>query len=270
MCYEAIMDLTKKFDADLSDVDMVIASTLTSDHRTPSVSAMLHGRLDLSPSAGVMDLNSACAGFVYALQVANALVTSGQCKKVLIVAGETLSKITDYTDRDTCVLFGDGAGAALVEYTEGKGAFMGTHYGSEGQSGNKLYCTGLAETFGTEPVIRKNHLFQDGRAVYTFVIRTVPKSMKELLKKSHTEASELDWFIPHSANLRMIHSICDKLDIPREKALTSLEYFGNTSSATIPLAMWLALKEGKLKKGDKLGLYGFGGGLTHAGVILEW
>lgn len=270
MAIKAVENLIENFSVDISDVDLVLVATITPDHRTPSVSAMLHGHFNLSPNAGVMDINAACAGFVYALQVANAMVTAGQSKKVLVVSGETLSKITDYSDRDTCVLFGDGAGAAIVEYDEEKPGFLGSYYGSEGKSGHKLYCTGLSEQFGSEKVDRKNFLFQDGRAVYTFVIRTIPKSMKALLEASNLKSSDLDWFVPHSANLRMIQSTCDKLDIPQENALTSLEYFGNTSSATIPLAMWLALKEGKLKKGDKLALYGFGGGLTHAGVIIEW
>lgn len=269
MCLKAVEDLVEKFSYDISDVDLVIAATLTADYRTPSVSAMLHGQLDLPLTTGVMDLNAACAGFVYALQVANAMVTCGQSKKVLVVAGETLSKITDYTDRDTCVLFGDGAGAAIVEYDENPG-FLGSYYGADGKSGKGLYCTGISETVDSGLDVRKQMLYQDGRAVYTFVIRTIPKSMKILMEQSNVTAEDLDWFIPHSANLRMIQSICDKLKIPHEKALTSLEYFGNTSSATIPLAMWLALKEGKIKKGDTMALYGFGGGLAHAGVIINW
>jgi len=267
---KAIEDLVDRFSVNLDDVDLVIAATITPDYVTPSVSAVIHGKLNLSSSAGVLDLNSACAGFVYALQVANAMITAGQSKKVLVVSSEVLSKITDYTDRNTCILFGDGAGAALVEYDGENPGFLGSYYGSEGKSGDKLFCTGLSDQFGSKKVEPKNFLYQDGRAVYTFVIRTVPSSMKKMLEQSRMTSDDIDWFVPHSANLRMVHSICGTLGFKKEQALTSLEYFGNTSSATIPLALWLALKEDKIKKGDKLALYGFGGGLTHAGVILEW
>ncbi len=270
MAFEAIEDLVERFSANIDDVDLIIVATITPDYVTPSVSAALQGRLNLSNTVGVIDLNAACAGFVYALQVANAMVTSGQSKKVLVVATEVLSKITDYKDRNTCILFGDGAGAALVEYDEKNPGFLGSHYGSDGKSGSKLYCTGLSDQFGNEKVETKNFIFQDGRAVYTFVIKTIPKSIKELLDKAKMAIDEIDWFIPHSANLRMIHSICEKIGISKDKALSSLEKFGNTSSASIPLALWLALTENKIKKGDKLALYGFGGGLAHAGVILEW
>ncbi len=270
MAFEAIEDLVERFSANIDDVDLIIVATITPDYMTPSVSAALQGRLNLSNTVGVIDLNAACAGFVYALQVANAMITSGQSKKVLVVATEVLSKITDYKDRNTCILFGDGAGAALVEYDEKNPGFLGSYYGSDGKSGSKLYCTGLSDQFGKEKVETKNFIFQDGRAVYTFVIKTIPKSIKELLEKAKMAIDEIDWFVPHSANLRMIHSICEKIGISKDKALSSLEKFGNTSSASIPLALWLALTENKIKKGDKLALYGFGGGLAHAGVILEW
>jgi 3-oxoacyl-[acyl-carrier-protein] synthase-3 len=270
MACKAIDDLVRRYSVKLDDVDLVIVATLTPDYITPSVSAVVHGRFNLPATAGVMDLNAACAGFVYALQVANAMVTVGQSKKVLVVAGETLSKITDYTDRNTCVLFGDGAGAALVELDEDNPGFLGAIFGSEGKSGDKLFCTGLSDRFNGEPVEPKNILYQDGRAVYTFVIRTIPVGVKKLLEQSDMTVEEIDWFVPHSANLRMVHSISEKLGFKKEQALISLEEYGNTSSATIPLALWKALDEGKLKKGDKLALYGFGGGLTHAGLILDW
>ena len=270
LAFNAIEDLIERFSVNIDDIDLIIVSTITPDFRTPGVAASLQGRFNLPETVGVIDLNAACAGFVYALQVANGMITSGQSRKVLVVAAEVLSKITDYKDRDTCVLFGDAAGAALVEYDEKNPGFLGAHYGSNGKSGNKLFCTNLSDQFGTEKVEPKNVLYQDGRAVYTYVIKTIPESMKILLEKSNLDIDDIDWFVPHSANLRMVHSICKKIGISEDKSLTSLEYFGNTSSPTIPLALWLAIKENKLKKGDKIALYGFGGGLTHAGVIIEW
>ncbi|MBI9098101.1 MAG: ketoacyl-ACP synthase III [Spirochaetaceae bacterium] len=270
LAVKAVENLVERFPTNLSDIDLIIAATITPDYVTPSVAAVIHGRMDFPETTGVMDLNSACAGFVYALQVANAMVTSGQSRKVLIIAAEVLSKITDYSDRNTCILFGDGAGAAIVELDEENPGFLGSYYGSNGKAGNKLYCTNISKKIEKEDPEVVDYLYQDGRAVYTFVIRTVPASVQKMLLESDITAEDIDWFVPHSANLRMIQSIGDKLGFRREQALTSLENFGNTSSATIPLALWLALNEGKLKRGDKLALYGFGGGLTHAGVIIEW
>lgn len=267
---KAVEDMIEKFSVDIQEIDLIITATITPDYVTPSVSAIIHGRLDFPETTGVMDLNSACAGFVYALQVANAMITSGQCKKVLVVAGEVLSKITDYKDRNTCILFGDGAGAALMELDEKNPGIFGYNAGSQGKSGHKLYCTGFSDQIESKKAETINYLNQDGRAVYTFVIRTVPKGVQNLLDSADMTIEDIDWFVPHSANLRMIDSISDKIGIARDRALTSLEYYGNTSSATIPLALWKALNEGKLKKGDKLALYGFGGGLTHAGIIFEW
>lgn len=270
MVIKAVEDLQSRYTVDLNEIDLIIVATITPDNRTPSVSAMIHGQLGFPETTGVIDLNAACAGFVYALQVANGMVTTGQSKKALVIAAEVLSKITDYTDRDTCVLFGDGAGAAIVEYNEGNPGFLGSYYGSQGASGHKLFCTGLSQDIEGKKAHVIDHLYQDGRAVYTFVIKTVPKGIKALLEQSGYTASDMKWFVPHSANLRMIHSICDKTGFEKEKALTSLEYYGNTSSATIPLALWKALKEDKIESGDKMLLYGFGGGLTHAGIIIEW
>jgi len=270
MAVKAVEDLVERFSVDINDIDLIIVATITPDYITPSVSAVIHGRMNFPESTGVIDLNAACSGFVYALQVANAMVTSGQCNRALVISSEVLSKITDYTDRNTCILFGDGAGAALVERDEDNPGFFGTYYGSQGKSGNKLYCTGLASKIEKEAAANVNYLYQDGRAVYTFVIRTVPASVKAMLEQANMTTGEIDWFVPHSANLRMIHSIGEKIGFTPEKTLTSLEYFGNTSSVTIPLALSEAERAGKLKRGEKFLLYGFGGGLTHAGLIFEW
>lgn len=270
MAIKAVEDLHSRFPFDVTDIDLIIVATITPDYITPSVSAMIHGQLGFPETTGVMDLNAACAGFVYGLQVANAMITSGQSHKVLVISAEVLSKITNYKDRDTCILFGDGAGAAIVEYNEENPGFLGSYYGSQGASGHKLFCTKLSQNIKGEKAHVIDKLYQDGRAVYNFVIRTIPEGVKTLLKKGNLTPDEIKWFVPHSANLRMIHSICDKIGFERESALTSLEYYGNTSSATIPLALWKALKEDKLQHGDKMVLYGFGGGLTHAGLIIEW
>lgn len=255
----------------IDDVDLIVVATMTPDYYTPSVSAQLQGRLGLSKSTQVIDLNAACAGFMQAIQVANALISVGQNKKALIIGVETLTKITDYTDRTTCILFGDGAGAMLMEASEDQG-LLAVHYGSDGISGEKLYCSNFIHTIGEkkEPCEKQGSFVQDGRAVYNFASKAVPSGMKALAEKSGIDLTELDWFVPHSANLRMIQFISSILKIPMEKVLISLTQFGNTSAASIPLALWLGRQEGKLKDGDLIGAYGFGGGLNHAGAFFRW
>ncbi len=216
------------------------------------------------------DLNATCAGFTYGLHVGNSLITSGSHKKVLVVATETLSKVTDYTDRTTCILFGDGAGAILLERDENKPSFIAYHMGTNGDGGIHLYRTNLSTTMNGTQLQTNEKIVQNGREVYKWATRTVPAGIKELLHTANMQKDDIDWLIPHSANLRMIESICEKSQIPIQKTLTSVEYMGNTSSVSIPLALDLARKEGKLNNGDTLLLYGFGGGLTHLGLIVEW
>ena len=187
---------------------------------------------------------------------------------MLVIGAEAVSKIVDYSDRDTCVLFGDGAGAVLVEYDPEYKGFLSYYYGADGTNGDKLMCTALAGRANGNG--HNGHfLKQDGRGVYNFVIRNIPNAVQELVSRAGMELDDIDWFVPHSANLRMIDSLCKKLMIPREKTLTSVEYFGNTSSASIPLALWLANREKKLNPGDTLVLSGFGGGLNHAGLLVR-
>jgi 3-oxoacyl-[acyl-carrier-protein] synthase-3 len=269
LAIKAVKVLAEQPGVTIDDVDMIIVSTLTSDFLTPSTSARVQGGLGIE-NAGVLDVNAACAGFVYGLGVANALITVGQQRKVIVIAADVLSKITDYTDRNTCVLFGDAAAAALVERDDENPSFLAFTSTSNGELGEKLYCPGLSMSMNGQIANPKKVLFQDGKAVYTWAISTVPDGMSRLLDEAKMKVDDLDWFIPHSANLRMIKSICKRMDIPMQKTLTSVEEFGNTSSVTIPLAMDLALKSGKIKRGDNIALYGFGGGLTQAGIVLRW
>jgi 3-oxoacyl-[acyl-carrier-protein] synthase III len=266
----AVTDLVNRHPGCLDGVDFVIAATFTADFHTPAVAAIIQGRAGLPSSVGSFDLNAACAGFTHALMAANAYITAGLCRKVLVVATEATSKITDYTDRATCVLFGDGAVAVLVERDESNPAFLGFHFGSDGGHADKVYATGLAQSLNGQPLPVKGHFWQDGRAVYNYTIKVIPEGIRALCRNAGMNLDGIDWFVPHSANLRIIQSICEKLPFPFEKTLTSVERFGNTSSASIPLALWLAMEEGKLKKGDRIILYGFGGGLNHAGLIVRW
>ncbi|WP_251047694.1 ketoacyl-ACP synthase III [Planococcus sp. ISL-110] len=266
---KAAQNLMERYDKSLDDVDMIIVCTMTPDFKTPSVSALVQAKLGLK-NTGAIDLNAACSGFTYGLHVANGLITAGLNKKVLVIGAETFSKILDYSDRSTCILFGDGGGAVLVEYDEEKPSFIEFHMGTNGELANNLYCTDLStQMFGNELAVN-GFVNQNGREVYKWAVNTVPKGMKALMEKAEFEKDDVDWFVPHSANLRIIESICSRNGLPLERTIYSLEYYGNTSAASIPLSLDKGVREGKIKPDDKLLLYGFGGGLTHAGMLINW
>ncbi|UOQ48748.1 ketoacyl-ACP synthase III [Gracilibacillus caseinilyticus] len=267
--YKSVLNLMERYDKTVEDVDLIIVCTLTPDFKTPSVASNLQAKLGVK-NTGAMDLNAACAGFTYGLHVANGLITAGLNKKILVVGAETLSKITDYTDRTTCVLFGDGAGAVLVEYDEQQPSFISSHLGSEGESGKSLYCTNLSKRMYNEELTDSGYIVQNGREVYKWAVKTVPKGIQSVLNNTSINLDGIDWFVPHSANLRMLESICEKSNFPIERTLYSLVEYGNTSSATIPLSLDIGVKNGKLNNGDKVLLYGFGGGLAHAGLLIKW
>jgi 3-oxoacyl-[acyl-carrier-protein] synthase-3 len=269
LCIAAVQNMLDRYPESLSDVELIIVTTHTPDLPSTPVACMIGAHFGL-PAVGAYDLNATCAGFAYAVHTASGLVAAGLHRKVLVVGGDSMSKITDYKDRSTCILFGDGAGAVVVEREDEHPAFLAHHVGSDGSGGKHVYRTGLAEKWQDVQLTGDGKLVQNGREVYKFAVSTVPDGVEQLLTKSGLPSSAIDWFIPHSANLRIIQSICEKSEIPFEKAIYSLEYYGNTSAASIPLALDLGVKDGRVQAGDTLLLYGFGGGLTHAGVILRW
>lgn len=266
---KAVENLMERYHKSVDDVDMIIVCTMTPDFKTPSVAALVQAKLGIK-NTGAIDLNAACAGFAYGLHVANGMVTAGLNKKVLVIGAETFSKIIDYSDRSTCILFGDGGGAVLVEFDEQQPSFIASHMATDGMLGKNLYCTDLSKSMFGEELPVNGFIAQNGREVYKWAVNTVPKGMAALIAKTDLEMKEVDWFVPHSANLRIIESICSRSEISLEQALYSLEYFGNTSAATIPLSLDKGIQEGKIQKNDKLLVYGFGGGLTQAGLLIDW
>lgn len=269
LAYQAVMNLKQCYNKEFQDIDMIIVCTMTPDFKTPSTASLVQAKLGIK-YAGTIDLNAACAGFTYGLHLANGLISSGLHKKILVIGAETLSKITDYTDRNTCILFGDGAGAVLVERDEVQSDFISFYLNSEGEKGASLYCSNLSNRLFEDSIIHTNKIIQNGREVYKWAVSTVPHGMKQVVNQESMTLDHIDWFIPHSANLRMIQSICDKSGVPFDKTLFSLVNYGNTSSATIPLSLDQGVKEGKIKAGNMLLLYGFGGGLTQAGLLMKW
>ncbi len=270
LCIAAVHDLLDRYPVTIHDVDMILVATSTPDFPFPSVASQIQAAFQIERT-GVLDLSAACAGFVYGLQLANALISSGMNRKVLVVGGEVLSKVTDFTDRTTCVLFGDAAGAVLVEQKEGEEtSFLYSTNGTDGKGGIYLYRSGLSQHMQGKPLVGKGNMVQNGREVYKFAVDTLSKEVPHLLENAGYSIDDLDWFVPHSANLRILESVCKRINFPIEKTLFSGTYYGNTSSATIPLALQIALKEGKLQKGDLILLSGFGGGLTHSHLLMKW
>ena len=265
----AVEKLIETYQKSVTDVDMILVATSTPDYPFPSVATQIQAHFGIE-QAGAMDLSATCAGFTFALHVANTMISSGLHQKVLVVAAETLSKVTDYTDRTTCILFGDGAGAVVVERDEKAPGFHSFYLGSKGDGGIHVYRSGMSETMFGRDLTPTGCIVQNGREVYKWAATTIPKGMEQVVTRAGKSLEDVDWFIPHSANLRMIESICEKSDFPIEKTLVSMTHYGNTSAASIPLALDLGIQQGRIKSGDTLLLYGFGGGLVHAGLMLTW
>jgi 3-oxoacyl-[acyl-carrier-protein] synthase-3 len=269
LCIKAVQDLaSQNSHVDLRSVDFVIVATTTPDYVYPSVAALVQDRLGIPTSSGALDISAACAGFCSALNIGAALITSGQTRNALILAGETLTRSVDYTDRATCVLFGDGAAAMLLEYDERR-TLAGMDAGSDGSVGPALYRTATrAEINGI--VDESGLLRQVGRDVYRWVMENIPQTVERILDRAGVQLADIDWFIPHSANMRMIEALCKRLDFPLERTLTSVEEYGNTSAVSIPLALIPAIRDGRVKSGDRILMVGFGGGLVSAGAVLTW
>jgi 3-oxoacyl-[acyl-carrier-protein] synthase-3 len=269
LCVAAVEDLMHRYNKTVDDVDLILVATSTPDFPFPSTASIIQNRLGISTATGAIDLSAACAGFVYALHTAHGFIASGLHRKVLVVGADSLSKITDYTDRTTCVLFGDGAGAALVELDPERSSFIAHHVSTDGSGGKHLYQIGLANKLNGVELNNTKYLVQNGKEVFRWAVRTVPDGIHALFEKSGLGVDEVNWFIPHSANLRIIEPLCEKSGFPLERTLYSLVNFGNTSAATTPLALDLGLRDGRVKNGDRILLYGFGGGLVQAGLLLE-
>lgn len=268
MCISAAKNLMEENDVSLDDVDFIIVGTVTPDQTMPSVSTQVQDALGIK-QAGALDISAACAGFAYGVILAKGLIAAGTHRKVLVFGAETLSKFTDFTDRTSCILFGDAAGVVLVEAAP-KGNILGVVTGSQGDSGKELYMSNTHKQINGADIIVDNKIHQNGRAVFKWAVNTVSEQMPILAERSGLQMNDIDWFIPHSANLRIIEALCNQSGFPLEKTLESITLYANTSSASIPLAWHRGIREGKVKKGDRLMMIGFGGGLVYAGVVVEW
>lgn len=267
MCVKAALNLSKEYNYDLDGIDYIIAATSTPDQPMPSVASQVQVRLNI-PNAGTIDISSACAGFVNGIILAKGLIAAGTHKKILVIGADTLSKVTDFTDRSTCILFGDGAGAVIVEESNNNSLFKPIT-GTNGNYGKDLYLAYQNAPISNTQVIVNNKLHQNGRVVYKWAVQTLTNGLYELAKKNKVRLEEIDYFIPHSANYRLLEAVFNELNISMEKCLESVRLFGNTSAASIPLAWYAGIQAGKLKINNKIMLVGFGGGFTYAGIYLQ-
>ncbi|MDP5272641.1 ketoacyl-ACP synthase III [Chengkuizengella axinellae] len=269
LCIAAIQNMVDQYDVEIEDTDLIIVATSTADFSFPSTASQIQAHFQLR-NTGAIDLRAACAGFTYGLHVANGLITAGLHKKIMVIGADVLSKITNYNDRTTCILFGDGAGVVLVEKDKELPSFLSSYNGSHGEGGIHLYQKGLSNNLNGVELEKEAFLVQNGREVYKWAVNHVPKGMLRVMENTEMTLDNVDWFIPHSANLRMIESICQRSNFPLEKTLYSLVHYGNTSAATIPLSIQEGLNQNKLKNDNHLLLYGFGGGLVYAGLLIRW
>ncbi|MDK2965282.1 beta-ketoacyl-ACP synthase III [Lacrimispora sp.] len=250
------------------ELDIIILATSTPDRCFPSGACEVQAAIG-AHGAIAFDLSAACSGFIYAFHTISAFFQAGIYKTGLVIGADTLSKLIDWTDRGTCVLFGDGAGAAVVR-TEDKGTLYMT-LGADGTRGNALDC--VSRTIGnflTGHQPETGYMTMDGQEVFRFAVKTVPEAILKVLSESGTDLNEIKYFILHQANYRIFESIAKRLKVPMEKFPTNLERYGNTSGASVPLLLDELNRAGKLKQGDKIVLAGFGAGLTWGATLLEW
>ncbi|NDJ87181.1 MAG: ketoacyl-ACP synthase III, partial [Chloroflexi bacterium] len=261
---------------------LVIVATSTSEHIFPSTASQVQDWLGAS-RAGALDVSAACAGFVYALDMAAAKIRAGDIDTALVIGAETMSRVLNWSDRGTCILFGDGAGAVLLVGSNNPGGVLSSVLRSDGSGGHVLGLPTVGSRdslqqehrerevgYSTRPIRRMHRLHMNGREVFRFATRVITESIRETLKLANLETDELDLVIPHQANYRIIEAAARALKIPLERFYSNVDRYGNTSAASIPIALCEAIAEGRLQQGDHLVMCGFGGGLAWATIAIQW
>jgi 3-oxoacyl-[acyl-carrier-protein] synthase-3 len=248
------------------EVDFLVVATVTPDMTFPSTAALVADRLGM-PDAAAYDLSAGCTGFMYAVAQAHGMLGSGLARKALVVGGDVLSKILDWSDRSTIVLFGDGAGAVVMETIEDGGGFLGFELGADGGGGVHLWLPGSGSRVFDDP---DRFVKMNGREVFKFATRVLVSSAETLLEECEKTVDDVDVYVPHQANVRIIDHARKKLGIPEERTVVNVDRYGNTSSGSIPLALADAEKDGRLKPGELVLMTGMGAGLTWGSALIEW
>jgi 3-oxoacyl-[acyl-carrier-protein] synthase-3 len=254
---------------DAQSIDLIVVATSTPDNTFPASAVSVQAELGITQGAA-FDLQAVCSGFVFALATADGLLRSGAYKRALVIGAETFSRILDWTDRGTCVLFGDGAGAVVLEAQQQSGSredrgILTAHLRSDGRHKRKLFVDGGPSSTGTV-----GHLRMEGKEVFRFAVGAITDVIKDVFRDTGYSADDIDWFVPHQANKRIIDGSAHKLGIAPEKVVTTVDRHGNTSAASIPLALDVAIKDGRIKPGDLVLLEAMGGGFTWAAALVRW
>ena len=271
MARKAAKQLIKKTGVDPNTIDALIVTTTTPDYKFPSTASIVLGKLGLK-NAFAFDLEAACCGFLYTLDMAASMIQSGRYKKIIVIGADKMSSLVDYQDRATCVLFGDGAGAVLVEATEEEGVGVQNSYlRTDGKGLPFLHMKAggsvcPASHFTVDH--RLHYLYQEGRTVFRYAVTDMSNDVATIMERNGLSADDVKWVVPHEANLRIIEAVTKRVGIPMEKVMVNIQRYGNTSAATIPLALWDYEKE--LKKGDNIVFTAFGAGFVHGASFYKW
>ena len=268
---KAAKQLIQKTGVDPDTIDALIVTTTTPDYKFPSTASIVLGKLGLK-NAFAFDFSAACCGFLYTLDVAASMIQSGRYKKIIVIGADKMSSLVDYTDRATCVLFGDGAGAVLVEATEEENVGVQNSYlRTDGQGLPFLHMKAGGSVCPPSHFTvdhRLHYLYQEGRTVFRYAVTDMSNDVMKIMEMNNLKADEVNWVIPHEANLRIIEAVTKRAGIPLDKVVVNIERYGNTSAATIPLALWDA--ESQLKKGDNIIFTAFGAGFVHGASFYKW
>lgn len=272
LAYEAAKIALAASGVTAEELDLIIVATITPDMSFPSTACLLQEKLG-AKKAAAFDLSAACSGFIYGLATASNMIATGMYKHVLVIGAECLSRITDYTDRNTCILFGDGAGAVVLgRVPEGRG-FRSFELGADGSGGELLKVSGGGSRTPSTPesiADKKHFIYMAGSEVFKFAVRIMGNAAEEALRKAGMDKGDIDLLIPHQANIRIIQSALNRLSLPEEKSMINLHKYGNVSAASIPIALAEAVEQGRVNEGDCIVLVGFGGGLTWGASVLVW
>ena len=271
MARKAAKQLIAKTGVDPDTIDALIVTTTTPDYKFPSTASIVVGKLGLK-NAFAFDFEAACCGFLYSLDVAASMIQSGRYKKIIVIGADKMSSLIDYTDRQTCVLFGDGAGAVLVEATTEEGVGVQNSYlRTDGKGLPFLHMKAggsvcPASHFTVDH--RLHYLYQEGRTVFRYAVTNMSDDVLEILKRNNLKGEDVDWVVPHEANLRIIEAVAKRAELNLDRVMINIDHYGNTSAATIPLALWD--NEHLLKKGDKIVFTAFGAGFVHGASYYKW
>ncbi|HZK34928.1 MAG TPA: beta-ketoacyl-ACP synthase III [Bacillota bacterium] len=254
------------------DLDLIIVATVTPDMNFPSTACLIQNNIK-AINAAAFDVEAACSGFIYSLTIAKQFIATGMYKNILVVGTECLSRFVNWKDRNTCVLFGDGAGAAVVSRVENNFGILSTHLGADGRGKEllNLKAGGSRQPASLETIEKNLHyLYMEGNEVFKFAVRIMASAAKKAAQLAGLETKDIDFLVPHQANIRIIEASAKRLGIEREKLWVNLDKYGNMSAASIPVALDEAVRAGNIKKGNNICLVGFGGGLTWASIVMKW